>query len=75
MTLWKGSVTQRGGVTTSTGGEAAPGRGKEGDDASWIDVNLTKKKINKTHAVDLAAEVWEQERGGRALTNFIPSMH
>jgi hypothetical protein len=68
-------VTQRGGVTTSTGGEAVPEREKGGDDVSWIDANLTRKKMNKTHAVNSAAEVREQERGGRALTNFIPSMH
>jgi hypothetical protein len=28
----------------TVGGEAAPKRGKEGDDASWADVNLTGPK-------------------------------
>jgi hypothetical protein len=37
-------VTWRGGVTTSDGGEAAPGWGKGGDDASWADANLTGLK-------------------------------
>jgi hypothetical protein len=41
---WEGSVTQRGGVVTLAGGEAAPGREKRGDDASWGDVNLTRPK-------------------------------
>jgi hypothetical protein len=41
LAQWEGSVTQRGGVTTSTGGETAPRRGKGGGDASWTDVNLT----------------------------------
>jgi hypothetical protein len=38
---WNKSVTRRGGVTTSTGGEAAPGRGKGGDNINWADANLT----------------------------------
>jgi hypothetical protein len=29
---------------TSVGREAAPGRGKRGDDASWTDVNLIGPK-------------------------------
>jgi hypothetical protein len=37
-------VTRCGGVTTSAGGEATPGRGKGGDDANWADVNLTMPK-------------------------------
>jgi hypothetical protein len=41
-------VTRRGGVTTSAGGEAAPGRGKGGDNASWADVNLTRQKNKKS---------------------------
>jgi hypothetical protein len=28
----------------STGEEAAPGSGKRGDDANWVDVNLTEPK-------------------------------
>jgi hypothetical protein len=32
------------GATTSVGGEAAPGREKGGDDASWADTNLTDLK-------------------------------
>jgi hypothetical protein len=37
-------VTRHSGVATSIGGEAAPGRGKGGDDVSWIDANLTEPK-------------------------------
>jgi hypothetical protein len=40
-------VTQRGGVMMLVGGEAAPGRGKEGDDANWADTNLTGPKNEK----------------------------
>jgi hypothetical protein len=31
-------------MTTSVEGEAALGRGKGGDNASWADVNLTRPK-------------------------------
>jgi hypothetical protein len=41
-------VTRRGGVVTLTGGEAAPLREKGGDDASWVDVNLTRPKSEET---------------------------
>jgi hypothetical protein len=41
---WEESVTRRSSVTTSAGGEAAPERGKGGDNASWADVNLTGSK-------------------------------
>jgi hypothetical protein len=34
LALWEGSVTRRGGMAMSARGEAAPGRGKGGDDAS-----------------------------------------
>jgi hypothetical protein len=37
-------VIRRGGVATSAGGEATPGREKGGDDTSWADVNLTEPK-------------------------------
>jgi hypothetical protein len=37
-------VTQRGGLVMSIGGAAAPERGKEGDNVSWADVNLTGPK-------------------------------
>jgi hypothetical protein len=37
-------VTRRDGVATSDGGEAAPGRGKGGEDTSWDDTNLTGQK-------------------------------
>jgi hypothetical protein len=33
-------VARRGDVATSAGGEAAPKRGKGGDDASWADPNF-----------------------------------
>jgi hypothetical protein len=44
LTPWKGSMTQRDSMTTSAGGEAAPGRKKRGDDVSWPDTNLTRSK-------------------------------
>jgi hypothetical protein len=47
LAQWEGSVTRRGGVTTSVGGEVAPGKGKGGDDTSWVDVNLTGSKNKK----------------------------
>jgi hypothetical protein len=37
-------VTWCGGVTISAEGEAAPRKGKRGDDASWDDANLTGPK-------------------------------
>jgi hypothetical protein len=39
-------------MTSSAGGEAAPGRGKEGDNANWAATNLTGQKIKKIHVVD-----------------------
>jgi hypothetical protein len=44
LTPWKGSVARHSSVATSAGGEAAPGRGKRGDNANWIDANLTGLK-------------------------------
>jgi hypothetical protein len=41
---WEGSVTRRNGMATSAGGEVTPMMGKEGDDASWADMNLTGPK-------------------------------
>jgi hypothetical protein len=41
---WEGSVIRCNGVATSARGEAAPERGKRGDDASWADMNLTAPK-------------------------------
>jgi hypothetical protein len=49
---WKGSVTRCSGVAASAGGEAAPEREKEGDDASWADKNFIRLKIKKIHAID-----------------------
>jgi hypothetical protein len=37
-------VIRRGGVATSAGEEAAPGREKGGDVISWTDMNLTGPK-------------------------------
>jgi hypothetical protein len=48
-------MTQRGGVITSTEGEAALGKEKRGDNMSWADVNLTWLKNEKNHAIDLTA--------------------
>jgi hypothetical protein len=36
----------------STGGEATPGRGKGGDDASCANVNLMGQKMKKNHVVN-----------------------
>jgi hypothetical protein len=47
-------VTRRGGVTTSARGEMTPWRGKGRDDPSWPNANLTRPKMKKIHAVDLA---------------------
>jgi hypothetical protein len=44
LTQSEGSVIQRGGVATLARGDAALGRGKVGDDATWADVNLTGLK-------------------------------
>jgi hypothetical protein len=51
LVQWEGSVTWCGGVMMSIGGEAAPGRGKGGDGASWVDVNLIELK-NKENQHD-----------------------
>jgi hypothetical protein len=48
-------MTRRGGVTTSVGGEATPGRGKREDDTSWTVANLTGSKMKKIHTVDSVA--------------------
>ncbi len=44
LTQWEGSVTRRGGVTTSARREATPEREKRGDDDSWAETNLTVLK-------------------------------
>jgi hypothetical protein len=36
-------------------GDATPGREKEGDGASWDDINFTGLKNKKIHAVDSVA--------------------
>jgi hypothetical protein len=51
MAPWEGSVIERGDVATSVRGEAAPGRGKGGDDISWANANLTRPK-NKENSRD-----------------------
>jgi hypothetical protein len=48
-------MTQCGGVATSVSGEAAPGRGKGGDDISWANANLTEPKMGKINAVNSVA--------------------
>jgi hypothetical protein len=53
LVQWKGSVTQCGAVVTSTGGDAAPGRGKGGDDISWADANLTEPKNKKKSTLSI----------------------
>jgi hypothetical protein len=48
-------VARCGVVMTSARGEAAPRRGKVGDDISWADANLTRPKMNKIHMIDPAS--------------------
>jgi hypothetical protein len=45
-------MIQCGRITTSAGGNASPGRGNKGDDASWADANLNRPKIKKIRVVD-----------------------
>jgi hypothetical protein len=46
-------MIQHGDVMMSAGGEAAPRRGKGGDDVSWTDTNHTRPKNKENpHAVD-----------------------
>jgi hypothetical protein len=51
LAQWKGSVTWRDGMMMSVGGEAAPRRGKGGDDDSWAGANFTRPK-NKENSRD-----------------------
>jgi hypothetical protein len=37
-------VTRHSGMMISNGGEAAPGKGKGGDDVSWTDMNFSGSK-------------------------------
>jgi hypothetical protein len=55
LTPWEESVTRRDGMEMSTRGDAAPGKGKRGDDTSWADVNLTRPKMKKNHTIDSIA--------------------
>jgi hypothetical protein len=41
---WLNGKKAHGGVMTSAGVEAAPGREKRGDDSSWTDTNLYRQK-------------------------------
>jgi hypothetical protein len=52
---WEESVTRRGSVTTSNGGEVAPGRGKGGGDTVGLAQILLGQKIKKIHMVDSVA--------------------
>jgi hypothetical protein len=45
-------------VVTSAGGEAAPRRGKGGDDASWTDANLVVPKIEENSCGPLSCYKW-----------------
>jgi hypothetical protein len=40
LAQWEGSMTWRSGVTMLAKGEAISGRGMEGDDIGWANVNL-----------------------------------
>jgi hypothetical protein len=42
----------------SAGGEVTSGKGKEGDDTSQAQANLTGLKMKKIHAVDSVAIKW-----------------
>jgi hypothetical protein len=44
LALWEGIMARCGSMAMSNRGEAAPGRGKGGDDVSWADANLTGPK-------------------------------
>jgi hypothetical protein len=48
LAQWGGSMTRRGGVITSDGGEVAPRRGQGGDEVCWADANLSRPK-NEEH--------------------------
>jgi hypothetical protein len=51
-------MTRRDGVTTSAGGEAAPGRGKGGDDVSWADTDLTGPKNEENQRSQFSWYKW-----------------
>jgi hypothetical protein len=55
LAAWEGSVMWRGVVVTLDGGEVAPGRGKGGDDTSWLMPNLLGQKMKKIHTVNSVA--------------------
>jgi hypothetical protein len=48
-------MIRRGSLVTSAEGEATPGRGNRGNDASWDDVNLTGLKNKENSRGDSAA--------------------
>jgi hypothetical protein len=48
-------MTRRGSVAMSVGREAAPRKGKGGDNARWANTKLTVSKIKKIHVVDSVA--------------------
>jgi hypothetical protein len=55
---WVGSMTWCGGVATLARGEAALGREKGGDNASWADVNLTRPKIKENPRCRFNCSKW-----------------
>jgi hypothetical protein len=55
---WEGNMTRRGDVATSVGGEAAPGRGKGGDNASWVGANLTGSKNKENSCGQFSCYKW-----------------
>jgi hypothetical protein len=55
LALWDESVTRYDEMITSVRGDALPGRGKGGDDASWVGANFTRSKIKKIHAIESSA--------------------
>jgi hypothetical protein len=58
LALYEGSVTRRGGVATSIGGEVTPGRGKGGDEVSWTDANLTGSKNKENSHGQFSCYKW-----------------
>jgi hypothetical protein len=45
-------------MVTSSGGEAAPERGKGGDDVSWANVNLTGQKNKENSCCRFSSYKW-----------------
>jgi hypothetical protein len=51
-------VTQHDGIVMSVRGEVALERGKGGDDASWVDTNLTRPKNQENSRGQFSCYKW-----------------